>query len=53
MAGECTFSVDPQEGARAAGLSPIVEDAALSEPHGGAFVTGVVCSIEINGWIRR
>jgi hypothetical protein len=49
-AGGCTFSVDPQQGI---GLFPTFEDAALSEPHRGAFVTGVVCSIEIYEWIRR
>jgi hypothetical protein len=50
MAGGRTFSVDPQEGT---GLFPTLKDTALSEPHGGAFVTGVVCSIEIYEWIRR
>jgi hypothetical protein len=48
--GGCTLSMDPQEGT---GLLPILEDAALSEPHRGTFVTGLVCSIEINEWIRR
>ena len=42
--------MDPQEGI---GLLPIFEDAALSEPLRGAFVTGLACSIEIYGWIRR
>jgi hypothetical protein len=46
----CTFSVDPQQGTR---LFPILEDAASSEPLCGAFVTGVVCCIEIYEWIRR
>ena len=50
MAGGGTFSMDPQEGT---GLFPILEDAALSEPHCGAFVTGVVCSIEVYEWIWR
>ena len=50
MAGGCTFSVDPQEGT---GLFPILEDVALSEPHGGAFVAGVICGIEVYEWIRR
>jgi hypothetical protein len=50
MAGEGTFSMDPQKGT---GLFPILEDVALSEPHCGTFVTGVVCSIEVYEWIRR
>jgi hypothetical protein len=50
MAGGCTLSVDPQEGT---GLFPILEDVALSEPHGGAFVTGVIRRIEVYEWIWR
>jgi hypothetical protein len=50
MTGGCTFSVDPQEGT---GLFPILEDFALSEPHGGAFVTGVIRRIKVYEWIRR
>ena len=46
----CTFSVDPQQGA---GHFPTLENAALSKPFRGAFVTGVVRSVEIYEWIRR
>jgi hypothetical protein len=42
--------MDPQE---RTGLFPILEDIALSEPHGGAFVTGVIRSIEVYEWIWR
>ena len=50
MAGEFTFSMDPQQRRR---LFPALEDAALNEPHPRVLVTSIASSVEIDEGVGR